>query len=159
MHRLRVESALRDSDERVRLLLDSTNEGIYGVDLDCRCIFANSACIAALGYRDASELHGRDMHDLIHAVPPDGRPVPRELCPVHGDGGAATPAIDVRLQRADGTSFPAECWPHPIVRHGEVIGRVVTFVDVTQRRRVEAELRHSQRLDSIGRLAGGVAAR
>lgn len=96
------------------------------------------------------------MHDLIHVPPLDGVPS-REACPVHGTGPSSASATELRLQRADGTSFPAECWPHPIERHGEVIGRVVTFVDITQRRRVEAELHHSQRLDSVGRLAGGVA--
>jgi two-component system cell cycle sensor histidine kinase/response regulator CckA len=157
LRRLRVESALRDSDDRVRLLLDSTSEGIYGVDLDGRCIFANSACIAALGYRDASELHGQDMHALIHASTGDGTQSPRETCPIHGVGPVPTPATELRLQRADSSSFPAECWPHQIERHGEVIGRVITFVDITQRRKVEAELRHSQRIDGLGRLAGGVA--
>src|SRR4030095_9205052 len=49
------------------------------------------------------------------------------------------------LWRADGTSFPAEYWSHPIIRNGEVIGAVVTFLDVTERKRAEQEIQDGVR--------------
>ena len=52
-------------DELVRLLMDSTGEGIYGVDLDGNCTFANEACARILGFPTTEELLGRHMHDLV----------------------------------------------------------------------------------------------
>jgi PAS domain S-box-containing protein len=152
VRRVKVEAALGDSDERVRLLLDSTGEAIYGIDLEGRCTFANAACIELLGYRSTDQLIGEDLHGRIHA----GANGPRDACPLHGLHGSVH-REEEELRRSDGSRFPAECWSHPIERNGEVIGRVITFVDITDRKRAETELRHSQKMESVGRLAGGVA--
>ena len=55
-----------DADALVRLLLESTGEGIYGIDLEGRCTFANPACVRLLGFDSADELVGQNMHDLVH---------------------------------------------------------------------------------------------
>ena len=157
VQRTLAESALRESDERVRLLLDSTGEAIYGVDLQGRCTFANTACVKALGYAHADQLRGRVMHELIHAAPPEGdvpmndgsRPHRVDRLPAH--------SIEEWMRRADGSRFPVECWAEPIIRHDDLVGRVITFVDITERRRIEGERRHAQKMESVGRLAGGVA--
>jgi signal transduction histidine kinase len=61
------------------------------------------------------------------------------------------------LWRADGSSFPVEYWAYPIRKDDAVAGVVVTFMDVTERRKLEAQYRHSQKMEAIGQLAGGVA--
>jgi len=61
-------------EERIRLLLDSTAEAIYGIDVTGVCIFCNSACARLLGYESPSALVGRQMHQLLHHTRVDGTP-------------------------------------------------------------------------------------
>ena len=145
-HRKLAEQALRESEERVRLLLDSTAEAIYGIDLAGNCIFYNAACLRVLGYQDPRDLLGRKMHALIHHTRPDGSPYPAEACRIDQTirHGHPTHADDEVLWRADGTSFPPEYWAHPVRRGSDLIGAVVTFLDITQRQQAEAALRTSR---------------
>ena len=70
--RRRVEEAIRASEERVRLLMDSTAEAICGVDLQGICTFANPACLRMLGYSGSQAVVGKNMHDLTHHTRADG---------------------------------------------------------------------------------------
>ena len=143
--RKRAERELRASDEQVRLLLDSTGEAICGIDLEGRCTFFNASCLRLLGYADRADLLGRELHRLIHHTRPDGAPFPREACRIlcACRRGEEAHAEDEVFWRGDGTSFPVEYWSHPVRRGGEVVGAVVTFVDISERRRVEEELRET----------------
>lgn len=134
---------LREQGEYIGLLLNSTAEAIYGVDTSGVCTFANPACLRMLGYRHESELVGRNIHALIHHTFPDGRPYPKEECRVRRSTlqGETSHADDEVHWRADGSSFPVEYWSHPIFRDGQLIGAVVTFVDITARKQAEAEVR------------------
>jgi PAS domain S-box-containing protein len=147
-----AEKALRESEDRLRLLLDSTAEAIYGVDFQGCCSFCNRASLRLLGYERPDELLGRNMHDQIHHSHADGTHYPIEECQIfqafrkqentHAD-------TDV-LWRKDGTSFPAEYWSYPQRRDGEVVGAVVTFVDITERKQVEEERAlTTQRMESL----------
>ncbi len=141
--RRRVEKRLRDSEQQVRLLLNSTGEGIYGVDLQGNCTFANPACVRLLGFESNEELLGRNMHELAHHTRPNGEPYPMVECKIYqafrvGEGVHVDNEV---IWRADGTSFPAEYWSYPMDRDGESIGSVLTFVDITQRRQIETKLR------------------
>jgi len=139
IERQRAEEALRESMERVRLLLHSTAEAIYGVDLDGNCTFANPSCVKMLGYHDAGQFLDQNLHNLIHYKRADGTPYPAEECPI-GKAlrlGQAIHGDDEVLWRADGTSFPVEYWSHPMFRSGKLIGAVTTFLDITKRREIE----------------------
>ncbi|GHA79056.1 response regulator [Cognatilysobacter bugurensis] len=133
-------AALAESEARIRLLLDSTAEAIYGVDGDGHCTFVNRACISLLGYPDASALLGRDMASLLQPV--DGL----------DGGGERPPALhvhrvdrpmhlsEVRLRRADDSALVAQLSAHPM-GHGDArIGTVVTFLDISERKRAQREL-------------------
>jgi two-component system, chemotaxis family, CheB/CheR fusion protein len=138
---------IAEREERIRLLLDSTAEAIYGIDLSGVCIFCNWACAKLLGYASPAALIGKQLHPLIHHTRPDGTPYAPEQSPIyqamrHREGAHVDDEV---LWRADGTSFPAEYWSHPILRTNEVIGAVVTFLDVTERRRAQAELEEGVR--------------
>jgi len=140
--RKRAEEAIRESEDRVRLLLDSTAEAIYGIDLDGNCTFANPACLRLLHYPDPQAVVGRNIHNLIHSAPGEGSSHPAEACRLlhalrEGNGDHSDDEV---LWRADGTSFPAEYWSHPVRKGGKAIGGVVTFLDITERRRGEEEL-------------------
>src|SRR6266852_3434258 len=69
------EARLRESEERIRLLLDSTAEAIFGIDSEGNCTFSNPSCAHVLGYDRPSDLLGKNMHELTHHTRPDG-PIP-----------------------------------------------------------------------------------
>jgi two-component system cell cycle sensor histidine kinase/response regulator CckA len=141
-----AEAALRDREEHIRLLLDSTAEAIYGIDLHGHCTFANSSCARLLGYADPSQFLGKNMHELVHHTRPDGTPYPANECRIFQAfrNGEGSHVDDEVLWRADGSSFPAEYWSYPIRREGHLAGSVVMFLDVTGRKRAEETLRESE---------------
>jgi PAS domain S-box-containing protein len=140
---VRVASALRDNTELVMLLLDSAPEAIYGIDLEGDCTFCNPACLRMTGHEEPSELLGRNIHDVIHYAKADGTPLPVEECAIYRAfvEGIGTHGDDEVLWRKDGSSFAAEYWSRPLHRNHQVIGAVVTFVDITARKQVEEALR------------------
>ena len=144
-------NALRDSEARVRLLLDSTSEAIYGADTEGTCIFANPACVRMLGYASEDDLIGKRIHDLIHHSHPDGRHYPMEDCAVRIAtlAGQACHRNDEVHWRADGTSFPVEYWSHPMYRDGKLVGSVVAFIDISEHKQTEAELHRLAYYDSL----------
>ena len=141
-----TEQALRASEDLMRLLLDSTSEAIYGIDLQGRCTFANAACLRMLGYRDQSELLGRNMHELMHHTHSDGTPYLVEDCKIYRAGlkDEGTVIDDELLWRADGSSFHSEYRSFPLRRAGRRIGAVVSFIDVTERRKADEAARWLQ---------------
>lgn len=141
--RKRAERKLRDSEETVRLLLDSTGEGIYGIDMNGNCTFANPACVSLLGFESANELLGRNMHELVHHTRPSGQPYPMVECRIYQAfrQGEGVHVDDEVMWRGDGSSFPAEYWSYPMSRDGQPVGSVLTFVDITERKQLEVKLR------------------
>jgi PAS domain S-box-containing protein len=145
--RKRAEEALGESEDKLRLLLDSTAEAIYGIDLEHRCTFCNPACLRTLGYEHLDDVLGKNMHDLIHHRRADGTLFPAEECPIHrvAQTGEGVHADDEVLWRANGTSFPAEYWSYPQRRGDEVVGAVVAFIDITERKLAGAALANVSR--------------
>ncbi|GAB7191690.1 hypothetical protein NUM3379_23980 [Kineococcus sp. NUM-3379] len=148
--RHRAEEALRHSERRWRLLLESTGEGIFGMDLDGRCTFVNTAAAAMVGLEPA-ELLGRDVHELVHHSHPDGSPYPLPECPVlpavrTGHGCHLSEEV---LFRADGSSFLAEVNARPVYGDGEVEAAVKTVVDITSRHAAQEEVRHRALHDAL----------
>ena len=134
--------ALQEEKEKLQLILDSAAEAIYGIDLDGRCTFCNQSCLRILGYADQGQLLGKNMHWLIHHSRSDGTPLPRDECKIlttltQGKGVHVEEEV---LWRADGSCFHADYYSFPQYKDGKVIGAVVTFTDITARRRAEAEI-------------------
>ena len=147
-----AELAARISESRVRLLLQSTAEAIYGMDIEGNCTFANPACVQVLRYEAEDQLLGKNMHTLIHHHYPDGRPYPVEACHVFSGfvKGEAVHVDDEVLFRADGSSFPAEIWCHPMRQDGTVTGAVMSFLDITERKLAEKQIADKNRdLESL----------
>lgn len=142
----------------MRLLLESTGEGIYGIDLNGRCTFINSSAASMIGY-EVHEASGRNMHELIHHSHPDGSPYLEGECPVLGAfrlGRGCRLTTEV-LWRKDGSCFAAEISSHPIFEDGSITGAVVTFSDITEKKGLEAELFRAEQLSLIGELAASLA--
>ncbi|MBT9550730.1 MAG: PAS domain S-box protein [Hydrogenophaga sp.] len=129
----------------VALLLASTGEGIYGVDLDGACVFINPAGARLIGY-EPHEVIGRNMHELTHHARPDGSPYPEAECPIFNAFRRGLPCrIDSEVfWRRDGSAFPVEYSSHPVIEDAQVRGAVVTFVDITERRRAADALQRAK---------------
>jgi len=143
---IRAEDPLHLGGERIRLVLDSAMEAICGCDSEGTCLFSNPSAARILGYGDPAELLGKNMHALEHHTRRDGTPYPIEECPIYlgFQKGAGVHRDDEIFWRKDGTSFPVEYWSHPVVREGKTLGAVITFIDITQRKRAEAALHKSE---------------
>ena len=144
--RMQAEDALLNSEERIRLILDSAAEAICGCDSEGTCLFSNPSAARMLGYDDPAELLGKNMHALEHHTRKDGTPYPIEECPIYlgFQKNESVHRDDEIYWRRDGTSFPVEYWSHPVVREGRTLGAVITFIDITQRKQAEAALRKSE---------------
>jgi PAS domain S-box-containing protein len=140
--RKRSEQDLRESSEMVRLLLDSTVEAIYSIDMKGNCTLCNPACLKLLGYREAADLLGKNMHEVMHYMRADGTPYPVEECHIYQAfrQGKGSHVDDEVVWRSDGTNFATEYWSFPMFRGEQMIGAVVTFVDITERRQAEVAL-------------------
>jgi len=143
---------VEEDQQQIKLLMDSVSEAIYGVDLDGVCTFVNQSCVKMLGYQDERDLLGKSIHELIHHTYPDGTHYPKAECSVRLATlqGRDQHKDDEVHWRADGSSFPIEYWSHPIHRHGDIIGTVVAFIDITERKKAEAELQeYRDHLESL----------
>jgi len=120
------------------LVLNAIPGGVYATDLEGRATLVNDAASRLLGWTGA-DLIGRVLHEVIHHTRPDGSPYPIEECPLYHtlhDGGTRRVEEDV-YWRKDGTSVPIEFHSHPIRRDGMLVGALVTFHDISERRRNE----------------------
>jgi diguanylate cyclase (GGDEF)-like protein/PAS domain S-box-containing protein len=154
--RKKAEEALKGKEAQIRLLLDSTAEAIYGIDLQGNCTFANPSCFKMLGYADIDQLLGKNMHQLIHYSYPDGNPMTVEDCRIYRafHKGKGEHVDNEVLWRADGTSFPVEYWSYPEIFDGEICGAVVTFIDITERKKAEEQIQHLATHDLLTELPG-----
>jgi two-component system cell cycle sensor histidine kinase/response regulator CckA len=150
---------------RTTLILEAAGEGIVGVDRTGYIIFMSQAAAAMLGVTARGAM-GRPLHTIVRLRDADGTPAPEHESPI------LVPVRDRQTQqgtghwmaRADGTRFPVDWRSTPVIEDEIVTGVVVTFEDTSERHRaaatvreVEEQLRQSQKMEAIGRLAGGVA--
>jgi len=139
-----AEEALRVSEEKSRLLLESVGEGIFGVDLDGKVAFINPAANRMLGY-NPEELIGKEIHENIHHSHADGSAYPKSECPMYLTSADGTDhhIADEVLWRRDGSSFPVEYTSMPIKKDEQIVGAVVTFLDISERKKAEEEAEHA----------------
>jgi len=131
------QSRLADAN---RLLLDSTGEGIYGIDTAGRFTFVNQAAARMLGYT-VEEVIGQSGHRLIHSRRENGAAYPEQECPIYRAirSGQSAHAEDEVFWRKDGTAFPVSYTASPIMVGPDSLGAVVTFSDISERRQIEIE--------------------
>ena len=153
--RKQAQAALERLRRELELILNAAAEGIYGLDTEGRTTFANPAAARMVG-RSPEELIGQLQHELIHHSRPDGSPYPAEECPIYAAyrDGEVHHAEDEVFWRKDGTSFPVEYTSTPIREDGRVTGAVVTFRDISERKRAEATQRFL--LEASRRLSGSL---
>lgn len=138
-----AEQALHDSEAKIRLLLDSTAEAIYGVDNAGNCSFVNRSCLRLLGYAHEEDLLGRHIHGLVHHSHADGSPYPAKECRIY-EGTRRNEGVHVEDEvfwHKEGTPIPVEYWAYPVRQEDTVVGTVVSFRDITERKAAEVRLR------------------
>jgi two-component system NtrC family sensor kinase len=145
------------TNERL-LILDSASEGIYGVDFNGFITFMNRS--AAKMFRCLpADVSGKSDHELFHHSRPDGSCYPSEDCPIYRvlSTGQGCRVDDEFFWRTDGTRFTVDYSSFPVLEAGTIKGAVVCFNDITDRKGMEVELRHAQKLEAVGSLAAGIA--
>ena len=132
---------------RMQLILESTGQGIYGIDLEGKCTFINRATCELVCCRPEETL-GQNMHELVHHHKPDGSVYPVDQCPVYRaiKKGEGCRVDDEVMWRRDGTPIPVEYSSFPILEGGRITGAVVTVVDITERKRAEEKVLASEQL-------------
>ncbi|MGO9015470.1 MAG: cache domain-containing protein [Dissulfurispiraceae bacterium] len=163
--RVNTENELKKMSYQKDLILRSSGEGILGLDINGNHTFVNPSAAKMLGYGE-EELIGRHSHSTWHHTKTDGIDYPEEECPIYetlNDGKFQRKRHEV-FWRKDGSSFPVSYMSYPIQEEGTTIGAVVTFRDITERKKadesrekLELQLRHAQKMEVVGQLAGGLA--
>ena len=132
---------VRTTEERTRLILESSAEGIFGVNTEGIIGFVNPAACQLLGFT-AEELIHQPSHSLIHHHRPDGSEYPKEECPMFAayKRGETSRIDNEFLWRKDLTGLPVEYGATPILKDGKILGAVISFTDITLRKQQEAEV-------------------
>lgn len=127
---------------QVELILDTVGEGIIGMDKNGLTTFVNPAAAHMLGW-ETHEMLGQNLHDLIHHTRPDGTPYLYRNCPIHNIAMFSSKACSDQdiFWGKGGNAFPVEYLSAPFQDDsGHMSGTVITFRDITERKRIEEEL-------------------
>jgi PAS domain S-box-containing protein len=144
--------------KELALILDATSEGIFGVNLSGSITFLNRSAARMLGC-DREQVVGKDSHALFHHTRPDGTPYPSSECPVARavETGHSYRTDVEHFWKSDGSHFAVSYSAIPVLENARVSGAVVSFEDISEKRQMEVELRHAQKLEAVGGLAAGIA--
>ena len=142
--RKKADDALRATEERTRLILESTDEGLFGVDTNGRITFVNPSTCELLGFTP-DEMIGQQSHKLIHHHRADGSDYPVDQCPMYAayKRGETNRIDNEFLWRKDRSGLPVEYGATPIRKDDAIVGAVISFKDITERKRAEAALQHT----------------
>jgi diguanylate cyclase (GGDEF)-like protein/PAS domain S-box-containing protein len=139
-----AERALRESNKKMDSLLQSLAEGAYGVDTHGDCTFVNNSFLRILGYETEDEVVGKHIHELIHHSHADGTLYPASECRIYAAyrNNVEDHCADEVFWHKSGYAIQVEYWSQPIVVDGVIIGAIATFFDITERKKMEQQIRH-----------------
>lgn len=141
------EQLAREKSEEIRLLLDSTAEGIFGLDMKGRCTFINRAARQMLGIASEKDLSGKQIHHIVHHSHPDGSAHPEADCKILSALSNQTGTFSENdvFWTTQGHAFPVEFYSYPVIKEGKISGAVVAFLDITERKKAEESLQDIRR--------------
>ncbi|MCE8043585.1 sigma 54-interacting transcriptional regulator [Halomonas daqingensis] len=138
----RVEQVFERIERQNQLILGAAGEGIYGLDAEGRTTFVNPAAERILGW-SSEDMVGHDAHQMFHHTHADGSHFPVQQCPIHAsfsDGQVHRVDNEVFWHK-NGEAIPVEYTSTPIFETGRLVGAVVLFRDIRERKRAEQQLR------------------
>jgi PAS domain S-box-containing protein len=140
-----TETALKQSELLFRQIIESANEGIFGMDKQARCMFINEAAIKLLGYT-REECIGKNLHTLTHSKKLDGSKYPFNQCPMYEPFKTRQKVQHIQevLWKKDGSPLNVLLSFSPIDGEENNISGVVTLVDNTERKMYEQALQASE---------------
>ncbi len=149
------ETRLRDEHARLQQILSSMGDGVYAVDRAGCITFANPAAVRLLRFDRAEELVGRSAHERVHPADERGRRIPTETCFLQQayELGDSLSDWETIFWRADGHPMCVECSVRPLQHDGECTGAVVTFRDIGERKRFDAEMQWQLHHDPLTKLS------
>ena len=151
--RRQAEAALRASEERFRALVENSSDALLLVDAEGRVIYISPSSSRHLGW-GSDEMLGESIFDFLH--PDDRDAMSVKLAEVLRSPGKPV-TQDIRLQHADGSWRAIESIAVNRLSDPSVEAIVVNARDITDRRKLEEQLRHAQKMEAVGQLAGGIA--
>lgn len=156
--RKNAENALIEREQNLQALLDSIADAVIATDPDGLVTRMNPVAESLTGWR-VSEALGAPLRDVFEVTAgADGEAIEDPFGPLLESGSLAGPGEELRLQSREGAARQiSERGSKIRDPEGRLQGLVLVFRDVTEQRAIEQQLRHSQKMDSLGRLAGGVA--
>jgi len=157
-YRRQCEQAIKQFRRTNDMILQAAGEGIFGLDLEGRHTFVNPAANRLLGY-EPGELLGKPSHLTWHHTKSDGSPYPAETCPIYKayKDGLVHQGDEEVFWKKDGSSFPAQYTSTPIWNEqGVLAGAVVTFQDITEKKRMAAQLLEEAKLAEVTRVLGDI---
>jgi len=148
-----------------KTITDNAASCLFMMDKQGHPTFMNLSAESVTGYI-LDEIKNKPLHDAVHYKYPDGSPYPMSECPIDNAQAKFKKVVDYEdvFVRKDGSLFPVTCYIEPLAKDGEVIGSVLEFQDITDRKKGEEKLRiaqkqilASQKLAGVGELAAGVS--
>lgn len=137
----RMAEVFNHFEQENQLILDAVGEGIYGIDAEGHTTFINQAAERILGWT-AKELRGKNIHSLIHHSYADGEHYPVDQCPIHQafQNDEVHHIENEVFWRKDGCPVDVEYTSTPMKDKGHIVGAVVIFRDVTQKKQDQKRL-------------------
>ena len=155
-----TEAELARSQRQTEMILRAASEGVVGTDTDGRIVLVNPAAAQILGFR-ASDLGGRELHDLVLHSRPDGSPFPYEDSPLADTlrSGRKHRVRGQVLYSKDGGKVPVDLTTAPVRDGDQLVGAVMTFTDrrpydTVVEEKEAAEKRHAEELERIAKEGG-----
>ena len=148
-----AELALRESEERFRDLTEALPQTVYETDLEGRISYANSQAFETFGYPTSPIEEGISLSDLI--AKKDWPRLSESIQSLRS--GGKTSGREYLAIKSDGATFPIVVYTRTKKQDGRVVGFRGIAVDITERRKLEAEMQRNAKMKAVGRLAGGIA--
>lgn len=138
----RVEQVFERIEKQNQLILGAAGEGIYGLDAEGKTTFVNPAAERILGW-STDDMVGHDAHLMFHHTHADGSHFPVQQCPIHAafSDGQVHHVDNEVFWHKNGEAIPVEYTSTPIFEMGRLVGAVVLFRDIRERKRAEQQLR------------------
>ena len=153
LEKQRLTRALRESEERYRLITENVNDAIFLIDLEGRILFSNRRGTELTGYH-LEEFRDRPIFSLLT---PEGAQQAYARLQAAFAGQGVAPFFEAEVIRKDGSRFWAEVSGTNVVKDGQVLGRLAVARDITERKRLREQLVQAEKLATLGQLIAGIA--